>query len=700
VHDLTLLQDLAVVFLVAGVAAVVCRRLAQPVLLGYLLAGLIIGPNTPPFMLVRDPASVRALADLGVVFLLFGLGLEFSLSRLRRVGPSAAVAAALEMSLMLWLGYEAGRLAGFGQTDSLFVGAIVSLSSSTVATALFREKGLMRTAVAQVVFGILIAEDVLVILLLVLLSGIALSGAFEFGALAVAVARLAAFAAVTLGVGLLVVPRLVAFVASTRRDEVLLIASLGFGFGLALAADSLGLSVALGAFAAGAVLAETPEARRIERLVAPVRDLFGAVFFVAIGMLIDPALLVRQAPLVIGLVVVVVVGKSLAVAVGGFVTGLDLRTSFRAGLSMGQIGEFSFIIAQLGQSLGVIGPQLYATAVAVSAVTIFLSPHLIDRADRIVETFEWLAPPRLVRALDRYTRRIGQLTAPSHRASLWRLLRRSVVIVAINVAAITLLFGVAAVAARWIARRVGPSLWVTGDVHALAWLAAALLALPFFVATWRKAEAIVMIVAEAALPRRRGGQGDPGGDRVRRQLVRTLLVVVSAAMVAWLIAVSAPLVPRSPVFLVPVVIVALLLPVLWTTMLRFYTRMQGRIEDALRETRLETPEGRAALVDLLAGERALGAHVVEVEVTAGSAPEGRTIGELGIRQATGVFVLEVHRRGTSIVNPGPDLRLLAGDALMLFGREAELDAARRLLGATDEGVGGGALRPAAPASGT
>ncbi len=676
---LTLLQDLAVVLLVAGGVAVLFQRLRQPTLLGYLLAGLIIGPHTPPFPLVQDEASIRTLADLGLVFLLFGLGLEFNLRRLVRVGLTAGVAAALEISLVLWLGYQAGRLAGFGVMDSLFLGAILSLASSTVATKIFREKGLSREPFAQVVFGILIAEDILTILMLAVLSAIAMTGAPSLGEVVGAAARFALFATVTLVVGLLVVPRLVDRVARYRRDELLLLTVIGLCFGLALLAQRLGYSVALGAFVAGAVVAEAREVGRIEHLVAPVRDLFGAVFFVAIGMLIDPALLIEQAGLVLGLLVLLVVGKTFAVALGTFVTGLDLRTALRAGMSLAQIGEFSFVIAQLGETLGVTGPQLSPIAVAVSVLAIFLNPHLIDVSDRLVAGFERWAPAGLVRGLALYTRRLRLLKAPTLRLPLWPLLRRSVWIIAINAVAITMIFAGAAVAVRWLRARIGAAWWFEGDLVALGWLGAALLALPFFISTWRKTEAVVMILAEAALPRGAHGREDARIDEGRRLLMRTMLVIASAAIGVWLLVISSPLLPPWPVFAGLVVTVGLVMWVLWGAMVRLYAGVQARLEEILKEAPAQPAEARAVLVDLLQQKHPWGTRVAEVVLPEGSAAAGRTIGELEVRQKTGASIVGLHRGGMHLVNPSPSLPLFPGDSIVMIGGEEELARARALL---------------------
>ncbi|MEI9863962.1 MAG: cation:proton antiporter [Limisphaerales bacterium] len=298
---------------------------------------------------------------------MFSLGLEFSLGKLKRVGATAFIAAALEIVLMLGIGYQIGRWFGWSQMDSVFLGAMLSISSTTIIVKALAELGKSKERFAELIFGILIVEDILAIAIIALLSGIAMTGSLQIGEVVGTVSRLGIFLVVTLVLGLLFVPRLIGYVARFKSNEMLLITVLGLCFGFSLLAVKLHYSVALGAFIIGAVIAEAREVKKIEHLTEPVRDMFSAIFFVAIGMLIDPALLAQYWLPIAVITVVVVVGKVLTCSFGTFVAGNDTRTSLRVGMGLAQIGEFSFIIAALGLNLGVTSKFLYPIAVTVSA---------------------------------------------------------------------------------------------------------------------------------------------------------------------------------------------------------------------------------------------------------------------------------------------------------------------------------------------
>ncbi|MGN6091178.1 MAG: cation:proton antiporter domain-containing protein, partial [Luteibacter jiangsuensis] len=344
-HGIVFIQDLATVMLVAGLTTVIFQRLRQPVVLGYIIAGLLVGPHTLPVIFIHDEETIRTLSELGMILLLFALGLEFSLKKLRAVGGAALVAAFAEIVLMVWIGYEIGRFFGWSAMDSLFLGAMLSISSTTIIMKALEDLGLKRERFAQLMFGILVVEDLLAIVLMALLTGIASTGGVAAGEALAAVGRLGLFMAVSLVVGLLLVPRVVDYIAKVSRDDVLLVAVLGICFGFCLLVTELGYSVALGAFMIGAIVAESKSLARIERIVMPVRDMFSAVFFVAIGMLIEPRLLVEHAFPIAVLTAVVVLGKVFSCSLGAFLAGNGPRTSLRVGMGMAQIGEFSFIIA-------------------------------------------------------------------------------------------------------------------------------------------------------------------------------------------------------------------------------------------------------------------------------------------------------------------------------------------------------------------
>lgn len=384
-HDAhVFLQNLALVLCVAGITTVIFQRLHQPVVLGYLLAGMIIGPHIS-IPLVADEGIVHALSELGVILLMFSLGLDFTLGKLASVGPTAGLVAVIQCSVMVWLGYVTGQLFGWTVIESLYAGSLIAISSTTIIIKAFTEQR-VRGTVADIVFGVLIVEDLIAIVLLAVLTTVSSGAALSLASLAGTAGRLLAFLAGLLVIGMLSVPRLIRFLVHLDRPETTLVASVGICFAVALLAQHFGYSVALGAFLAGSLVDESGEGAHIEHLVQGVRDMFGAIFFVAVGMLINPALIAEHWAAVAVFTVVVVLGKILSVATGVFLTGQGIRTAVQAGMGLAQIGEFSFIIAGLGLSLGATGAFLYPVAVAVSAISTLLTPWLI-RASIPVATF-------------------------------------------------------------------------------------------------------------------------------------------------------------------------------------------------------------------------------------------------------------------------------------------------------------------------
>jgi len=379
-HAVTFLQDLAVVMIVAGLVTVMFHRFKQPVVLGYIIAGVIIGPHTPPYALIHDEDTIRTLSELGVILLMFSLGLEFSLRKLKQVGGTALIAALLEILLMVWVGYEIGQWFGWGTMNSIFLGAMLSISSTTIIVKALAELGKGKEPFAQLILGILIIEDILAIAMIALLSGIAMTGALHVAEVGKTLGKLSIFLVSALVLGLLVVPRLLTYVARFRSNEMLLVTVLGLCFGFSLLAVKLGYSVALGAFLIGAVIAESREIHRVEKMIEPVRDMFSAIFFVAIGLLIDPGMLVRHWLPIVVITIAVVAGKVVTCTFGTFVGGHDTRSALRTGMGLAQIGEFSFIIASLGLTLKVTSDFLYPIGVAVSAITTLLTPYLIKIA--------------------------------------------------------------------------------------------------------------------------------------------------------------------------------------------------------------------------------------------------------------------------------------------------------------------------------
>lgn len=671
-HGLQFLQDLAIVLLVAGATTVLFHRIKQPVVLGYLLAGFIIGPHTPPFPLIHDEEGIKTMAELGVVMLMFGLGLHFSLRQLFKVGAAALIAAVLEITVMIWVGYEIGRAFGWSQMDSVFLGAVLSISSTTIIVKALEELRLVNEGFAKVVFGILIVEDILAIALIALLSGVAKSGQVEVGEVAITLGMLSLFLIGVLVVGLLVVPKIITYVARFRSDEVLLVSVLGLCFGVSLLAVKAEYSVALGAFLIGAVMAEVKEAPKIRLLVEPVRDMFSAVFFVAIGMLIDLDLLMEYALPIAVITVAVVVGKILSCSLGTFLAGTPVKGSLKVGSSLAQIGEFSFIIAQLGLTLKVTSDFLYPVAVSVSAITTLLTPYLIRSSDRVASGLVDHAPAPLRSAMDWYTRWVENLRAPGdnvQRTRIRGLIRKWLIQIGIDLALIT---GGMVLAWRMAKAEIAPPAWLpewSGGMPTVWWMAVMIIALPLLVHLWYKQRALAMVLAELAIPR----GGTARADLVRMIATLAFQAIALGGVTVLLTAISLTLLPPWPVLLGLLGVLALMLFIGWGRFVTLYYRAQisvmetfaGNPEDAVHHA------PAPALLD--------DAVMLPIELPPGIAAVGKALRDLDIRQVCGASIIAIERGGTRIVNPPADEILAADDIVTLFGTEDQVRQARTLM---------------------
>src|SRR3954470_19317605 len=551
-HGIAFLQDLAVVMIVAGLVTVLFHRLRQPVVLGYIIAGVIIGPYPPPYPLIKDQETIRTLAELGVIFLMFSLGLEFSLRKLHQVGVTALIAAVLEILLMLWLGYEIGRLFGWTEMDSIFLGAMLSISSTTIIIKALGELGKTREKFAELIMGILIVEDILAMVMIAVLSGMARTGSLQATAVAFTLGKLVVFLVVLLVGGLIVVPRLLNYVGRFNSNEMLLVAVLGLCFGICLLAFKLGYSVALGAFLIGAIIAESRQISKIERLTEPIRDMFSAVFFVAIGLLIEPRVLLQYWFPILIISFAVVIGKVLACSFGAFIAGNDVRTSLRVGMGLAQIGEFSFIIASLGLSLGATSKFLYPIAVTVSAITTFLTPYLIKGADGLVSHLEQMAPRPLANYLDIYTQWVGRRSRRESQSMGGALIRKWAWQMALNLVLMVAIFISAAFLSRqrpgWLSSMTGNA----EDWNPLFWLAAVLLSLPLLIATYRKLQAMGLLVSEMTVTESAAGERTAG----IRALIAQVIPLAGAILLGLTVLVlSSAILPPLNVLLLLLLIV-------------------------------------------------------------------------------------------------------------------------------------------------
>jgi CPA2 family monovalent cation:H+ antiporter-2 len=393
-HLPDLIHDLALILITAGVVTVLFKWLKQPVVLGYIVAGFLVGPHVNLIPTVLDSSNISIWSEIGIIFLLFALGLEFRLKKLIKVGKPALVAALINMGLMIVLGYFVGSLMGWNAMESLFLGGMISMASTTIIIKAFNDTGQQNKRFANIVFGILIIEDIAAILMMVLFSTIAVGRTFEGMQLAESMLKLVFFMIIWFTVGIYIIPSALKRLKKYMNDETLLVASVGLCLGMVLFAHAVGFSAALGAFIMGSIFAETIESKRIERLIDPLRNLFGAVFFVSVGMMIIPEMIVEHIVPILILTFVVLLGRIVFGTLGVLAPGESLKTSLQAGFSLAQIGEFSFIIATLGIELGVIGEFVYPVIVAVSVITTFTTPYGIRYSEPLYRRLEKIIPKK------------------------------------------------------------------------------------------------------------------------------------------------------------------------------------------------------------------------------------------------------------------------------------------------------------------
>ncbi|MDR1022006.1 MAG: cation:proton antiporter [Prevotellaceae bacterium] len=393
-HLPALVADLALILMIAGVVTILFKWLRQPVVLGYIVAGFMVGPHMYLLPSVVDSQSLATWSEIGIIFLLFALGLEFRFKKLLEVGGAALIAAIINMGAMVGVGYAVGYLLGWTGMESIFLGGMISMASTTIIIKAFNDLNKQRQRFANIVFGILIIEDIAAILMMVLFSTIAVSKTFEGMQLASSLLKLMFFIVVSFVVGIFVIPPALKRLKRYLNDETLLVVSCGLCLGMVLLAQAVGFSVALGAFIMGSILAETVQAKRIEHLVQPLKNLFGAVFFVSVGMMIVPGLIVEHIVPILILTVVVLLGRIIFATLGVLASGESLKVSMQSGFSLAQIGEFSFIIATLGIQLGVISDFVYPIIVAVSVVTTFTTPYGIKYSEAVYGKIERRIPKK------------------------------------------------------------------------------------------------------------------------------------------------------------------------------------------------------------------------------------------------------------------------------------------------------------------
>ncbi|OJT23743.1 potassium transporter [Archangium sp. Cb G35] len=678
-HDF--LKALAMVLCVAAVTSIIFQRLRQPVVLGYIIAGLIIGPHVP-IPLVADSGIVQTLSELGVILLMFSLGLEFSLRKLFQVGPTASVTAIIQCSLMIWLGFVVGRAFGWTALESIFTGAIIAISSTTIIAKAFDEQGI-KGKLREIVVGVLIVEDLIAIMLMATLTAVSTGAGLSAGQLALTMGRLGLFLVGLVVVGLLVIPRVVRAVHKLNRPETLLVTSVGICFAIALLAQEFGYSVALGAFLAGSLVAESGKEKDVEHLVQPVRDVFAAIFFVSVGMLIDPALVAKHWVAVAVLTLVVILGKLVGVALGVFLTGNGTRTAVQSGLSLAQIGEFSFIIAGLGLSLNATGQFLYPVAVAVSAITTLTTPFLIRASGPVANLVDRKLPRPLQTFAALYGSWVEGLRAAPTQKTTGAKIRRMVRLMVLDAALLAaLVIGTSVFIERLITTVENRGGLGASVARLLVIGLASALAVPFLVGLVRMARSLGVLLADLALPPNEGKLDRAAAPR--RALVVTLQLASLLSVGIPLVALTQPFIPGFQGAAVLLVQLSVLAVGFW----RSATNLQGHVR-----------AGSQVIVSALAaqthvpgneekhGDRLKTLHAIlpglgeptPVRLEASSPAVGQSLAQLNLRGMTGATVLAIQRGDGEAVVPTAQEVLREGDVLALAGTHEAIDAARAVL---------------------
>lgn len=644
-----LISDLAIMLLTAGVVAVIFKRFKQPLVLGYILAGFLVGPFMPYFFTVADEASIETWSEIGIIVLMFSLGLEFNLHKLASVGGTAVVTALTEVFGMLVVGYVLGQALGWGTMDSVFLGGMLSMSSTTIIIKAFDELNVRQEGFAQLVFGTLVIEDIAGIFMMIILSTVSVSQNISGGALALQLGMLVLYLALWLVLGIYILPTLLRKASRFMNDETLLLVSLGICFGMVLLAEALGFSSALGAFLAGSLLAGTVHAERVEHLTGGIKDLFGSVFFLSVGMMIDPAMLVKYALPILIVTVVTILGKLTISSLGVLLSGQPLRSAVRCGSSLAQIGEFAFIIASLGMSLGVIADYVYPIVVAVSVITTLTTPAFIKNSDKLYSLLCRVLPEKLRKKLDRYTEEDAARTQQdSDWANFLRRYARVTALYGMLMAGVSLigrllLFPLLSetLPNLWMARALCALFCIAGvglftrpmlDLHSPAyttlWVKNRVFRLPLITLT---ALRFMLIVVLAFVPLQTF-LGIPSGWLLLLIAAAVLLIYRSGWMSSAYISVEAQF------------------------MANFNERSLQRRQDDTTEW----------LDEKLFVER----------LPCGEAMAGRTLKQLNWGFLYGVNVIKVLRGKKHMNMPSGDLELRAGDQVYLLGRPEELRALR------------------------
>ncbi len=655
-----LIQDLGFILITAAIVTLLFKKLKQPLILGYLIAGFFLGPHFPYFISVTDTQSVHIWAEIGVIFVLFGLGLEFSFSKLSRVGKSASITAIFETSFMVGIGFTIGQLLGWNNIDSLYLGGIIAISSTTIIVHAFDELGLKGKKFVTNVFGILIVEDLIAILLIVLLTTTAVTNTLSGTALATATFKLFFFLTIWFLVGIYIIPLILTFVKKQLTDETTIVVALGLCLMMVIIATNVGFSAPLGAFIMGSILAETPERKKIEQLLNPIKSLFSAVFFVSVGMMINPTSLAEHWQAVLIITIATILGKILFITVGAIISGQSLKNSIYAGMSLAQIGEFSFIIATLGLSLKVTSDYLYPIAVAVSAITTFTTPYLMKLSVPTYNLIDRNLPQGFKNQLNYYEASVNRSNKENIFGLIWQSYGIKILLNIIVVIAITL--SIEYIFSKFIYRLTNESnlMASTGVIVAISFSA------PFLWAIFFGAPAKISIM-----------------ESFNAVKIKNILYLITGARFfvgIWLMLfIVSRFLNMHLAYIITLIITLVSALFLRRLVEPYYHSIEERFMANLNAKEREKLVNQKLKPQLAPWDAAMS----EFTVSPHSPIAGKTLQESQLKEKCGVTIALIERGSTKIMAPGRNTFLMAYDQLYLIGSDNQLIAAKLIIEASD-----------------
>ena len=663
--ELNLVRDLAVILVSAGVFTIIFKALKQPLILGYIIAGFLVGPHISWFPGISSEETVRQWSDIGIIFLMFGLGLEFSFKKLLKVGSSALVTAGSKFLGVFVLGFVAGQAMGWTAMESIFLGGLLSMSSTMVVLKSYDDMKLKDKPWAGMVFGTLVVEDLIAILLMVLLSTMAVSNRFAGGEMLFNLAKLAFFLILWFLVGIFLIPTVLKRARRFISDEILLVVSIGLCFGMVALAETVGFSSALGAFVMGSILAETVESEHIERLVSPIKDLFGAIFFVSVGMMVAPAVIAEHWLTILIIALIVILSHILFAGAGILMTGGGLRNAVNTGFSLAQLGEFGFIIAGVGVSLGVMREFIYPVIIAVSVLTTFTTPYMIKLAE---PAYGWLMRTLPDRWIVRLAAPEQHTRASAAEQSEWkkllkayflRILLYGVILLAIMIGSKQFL--------EPLATRVFPN-W-SPFLHNLVVVVVTLLVMAPFLYGLSISSGSINASASKLLKEKNSNKWPIAGLVLTRSFlgISIILSVIASHfhLAGWAV--------------VLILLGGFAFIIIARRTMHRYSALEERFLSNLNEKEEAERRRRPVTTSVRSKMAGYDVHLELLEVSPDSVFAGQALRDIPFRAETGANIIKIQRGSKSINIPSGDVMVFPHDSLLAVGTTEQIDRLRTML---------------------